>query len=393
MNSLALLPSILLFALAACSTGSSSKRASYGSAETHHQGSSGMSAQAATRHYVYVGSGDWSGTTGKLQVFAFDPASAALSPVQEIAVGNLNSFLAFHPTLPVLYAGDETGKKLRAYSIDRATGKLAFLNEATTSGGPVYISVDRTGKYALLAYYNEGSVEVFSLGANGSVESSVDQERTGEKAHSIVLDPAERFAFVPNLGSNTVSQLGFDPVTGKLSPNQPPTVARAGGPRHLAFSPSGDRAYVVNELDSTLSAFGYAGDGKLSDIETIPNTAPGYAGAKSGGDIHLTPDGKYLYATNRAGDKSTLGMYAVGSDGKLSPLGFENSRGSTPRHFAIHPNGKLLLVGNQDSNNVASFRISADGKLEHLATTPVGAKSFWVGFLVLSASANARHFG
>ena len=339
--------------------------------------------QAAHKTYVYVGSGDWSGTTGKLQVFSFDEPSTALTLVQELAVGNLNSFLAFHPTESVLYAGDETGKKLRAYSIDRATGKLAFLNEAPTSGGPVYISVDRAGKYALLAYYNEGSVEVFSLGANGAVQGSVDQERTGDKAHSIVLDPAERFAFVPNLGSNTISQLTFDKATGKLGANEPPSVARAGGPRHLAFSPSGDRAYVVNELDSTVSSFSYAGAGKLVDLETISNTAAGYSGAKSGGDIHLTPDGKYLYATNRAGDQSTLGTYAVGPEGKLSPIGFESSRGSTPRNFAIHPNGKLLLVGNQDSNNVASFRIGADGKLEHVATTPVGVKSFWVGFRVV----------
>lgn len=342
-----------------------------------------MSAQSSTRTFVYVGSGDWSGTTGKLQVFAFDTDSAALTPIQEIAVGNLNSFLAFHPTQSVLYAGDETGKKLRAYSIDRATGKLGFLNEAATSGGPVYISVDRAGKYALLAYYNEGSVEVFSLGRDGSVGGSVDREITGEKAHSIVLDPAQRFAFVPNLGSNTVSRLAFDAASGELSATLPPGISRAGGPRHLTFSPAGDRAYVVNELDSTVSSFSYAGDGELSELETISNTAAGYAGPRSGGDIHLTPDGKHLYATNRAGDESTLGMYTVGGDGKLSPIGFENSRGSTPRNFAIHPNGKLLLVGNQDSNNVASFRISAGGKLEHIATTPVGAKSFWVGFLVL----------
>jgi 6-phosphogluconolactonase len=435
MIRLTFLSSILLFALGACSNGSDAKPASggsggsggtndgggtsaggsggssgsggtsssggsnAGSGGTNDQGSgmtggmggssgsggeAGGGGQASGKTFVYVGSGDWSGMTGKLHVFSFDEQTTALSPVQELAVGNLNSFLAFHPTLDVLYAGDETGKKLRAYSINPETGELSFLNEADTAGGPVYVNVDSTGKYALLAYYNEGSVQVFALGENGTVGASVDQTQTGSKAHAVVFAPDEKFVFVPNLGSNSISQLAFDASTGKLTPHQPPTVERNGGPRQLTFSPAGDRAYVVNELESTLSAFSYDGAGALTHLETIPNTAPDFSGMKSGGDVQLTPDGKYLYATNRSNDASTIGMYAVGSDGKVSPIGFENSRGSTPRKFAIHPNGKVLLVGNHDSNNVASFRIGDDGKLEHVTTTPVGAKSFWVGFRVVT---------
>src|SRR5690606_25712561 len=124
--------------------------------------------------------------------------------------------------------------------------------------------------------------------------------------------------------------------------------------------------------------------------ETIPNTPPAHSGARSGGHVAVTPSGRYLYATNRAGLESTLGMYAIDDDGKLTNLGFEKTRGATPRHFAIHPSGELLLVGNQRSSNLATFRIGDDGKLENLVITPVGVKAFWVGFLVVPNCAEPR---
>jgi 6-phosphogluconolactonase len=345
-------------------------------------GTAGSGGQAPTKTFVYVGGGEYADGTGKLRVFDLDEETAALSPVDEVTIGWMNSFIAFHPTLNVLYAGDEQGKKLRAYSIG-ADGKLTFLNDATTTGGPVYVSIDKTGKFAFVSFYNEGSVQVFSLGADGSVGTSVDSENTGANAHSIVIDPTNSFVFVPNKGANAISQFALDATTGALTANTPPSAACEGGPRHLAFSANGDHAYVIAENGATITTFDYDdAAGTLTSVETIPVVPADFAGNKQAADIHVTPDGKFLYGTNRATTDSTIGMYSIGADGKLTNLGFENTRGSSPRNFSIHPNGKLLLVGNHDSDNVASFRILDDGKLEFIETTAVN-DAFWVGFRVV----------
>jgi 6-phosphogluconolactonase len=140
---------------------------------------------------------------------------------------------------------------------------------------------------------------------------------------------------------------------------------------------------VIAENEATITTFTYDDTaGTLTSVETIPVIPADFAGNKQAADIHVTPDGKFLYGTNRATADSTIGMYSIGADGKLTNLGFENTRGSSPRNFAIHPNGKLLLIGNHDSDNVASFRIQDDGKLEFIETTAIN-DAFWVGFRVV----------
>jgi 6-phosphogluconolactonase len=345
-------------------------------------GSAGSGGQGPTKTFVYVAGGEYSDGTGKVRAFELNEETAALSPVDEVTIGSMNSFVAFHPTLSVLYVGDEQGKKLRAYSI-AADGKLTFLNDATTTGGPVYVSVDKTGKFAFVSFYNEGSVQVFSLGADGAVGASVDSESTGANAHSIVVDPTNKFVFVPNKGANSVSQFALDATTGALTANTPPSAACQGGPRHLAFSANGDHAYVIAENDATITTFTYDdAAGTLTSVGAIPAVPADFSGNKQAADIHVTPDGKFLYGTNRAAADSTIAMYSIGADGTLTNLGFENTRGSAPRNFAIHPNGKLLLIGNHDSDNVASFRILSDGKLEFIETTAIN-DAFWVGFRVV----------
>ncbi len=352
-----------------------------GSGGSDATGGSG-GASVAMKTYVYLGSGDFNGDSGKLHVYQFNDATAALTPIETVDIGGLNSFGAFHPSKQYLYSADEAEGKLYAYAIDADDGTLTFLNEVSTSSGPVYATVDATGKYLLTAYYDGGGVEVFAIKADGSLGDSVDAESTGDNAHSIVLSPDNKFAFVPNLGDDNVSQFAFDASTGSLTANSPPTVSGSDGPRHLAFHPNGKYVYLLNELDSMLTLYDYSeGDGTFAMRTSVSNLPDGISN-KSSADVHATPDGKFLYATNRA-DQNSIAMHAIDADGSLSLLGHESTRGSSPRNFAIHPSGQWLLVANHGSNNLSSFSIQSDGKLEFIESPEPGAAVYWVGFLVL----------
>ena len=346
-------------------------------------GSGGGSAPSETRTYVYLGSGSWDGQGGgKLMVYAFDEETAALSFVQDVPAGDLNSFGAIDSLNKRLYATDEVAAKARAYTINAADGTLGFVNEVDTSDGAVFSTLDATGKYLLVAYYGAGGVEVYAVNADGSLGASVDSESTGSMAHSISLSPDNKFAFVPNKGSNYVSQFTFDASSGALTANTPATVPGGGdGPRHMAFHPGGLHAYLLNETDSGLTTFSVSNTaGTMTSMGSVPN-AESVAGSASS-DIHVTADGKFVYASNRE-DEHTIAMYSIGADGALTLLGREPSHGMTPRNFAIHPTSNVLLVGNQESNNVATFRIQADGRLQFIETTDVGAPVFWVGLALL----------
>lgn len=336
-----------------------------------------------TKTLVFFGMGEWGGS-GAIDGYLVDEETLALSEVSSLEVGTLNSFAAFHPEKPIIYVGDESEKKLRSYSIDPTTGKLTFLNDITTKGGPVYVSVDSTGQALLSAYYNEGSVEAFELASDGGLASSKSDLSTGTQAHAIVLSPDETFAFVPHKGDDNVMKLRFSAETANLEKGTPESVERSGGPRHLTFHPSGEFAYVVNELAATVTAFSYqAQDGVLDALGTYDAFEEG--ADKSGADIHVTPDGRYLYASNRSANDSTLAVFSVESDGTLTHQTFVDTRGSTPRNFAIHPSGDYLIVANQESNNVVTFRIQEDGSLEFVETTDTNGSVAWVGFLPRAA--------
>jgi 6-phosphogluconolactonase len=316
-----------------------------------------------------------------LRVYAVDTETGALTGPADTAVGDLNSFGAFSPSHDRLFIVDEAGSALRSYSVDAASGALTFGNEIATSGNPVHISVDQTGGFALVAYYNQDNVEVFPIDQDGSVGTAVDTEATGDQAHAIVLSPDNAFAFVPNKGANTVSQFLFDEETGALTANSTPTASVTGGPRHLTFGADGQAAYLITELDSAIAFMTYSeAEGTLSPSIFVSNLDPDFTGTPSGAEIQVTPDGAYVYGTNRAGAESTIGMYKVLEGGALEILGYESSHGEAPRNFAIHPNGDLLIVGNHDSNNLAVFRIGSDGLLEFVEAPDIGFPAYWVGF-------------
>ncbi len=327
-----------------------------------------------------------SGYAPDLAAFTVDPASGALGTKTDTPTpaGFSPSFLAVNPAATNLYAVSEvTPGLVAAYAIDRSTGALTFLNSVSSQGnGPAHLSVDASGKWVLVANYTDGKVAVLPVQAGGKLGDANGALSPGSNSHMIVVDPSNRFAFVPCKGSDYVAQLTFDAATGTLTPNGMPRVATAAGagPRHLAFHPGGKLAYLINENDSTITAYRLdLATGRLSAIETQSTLPQGATGANTGADVWVHPSGKLVYGSNR-GDDSIVVFAIDEATGKMTLRGHTKSGGNTPRDFTVDPSGAFLYAANQgipgsSAGNVTEFRIDpASGTLT--ATGPsVGVPS------------------
>lgn len=329
---------------------------------------------------VYFGT--YTGGDGKgIYVAELDRATGKLSPPQLAGEAVNPSFLAIHPTKKFLYAvgevSDFEGKKtggVSAFAIDPKSGALKLINQASSGGaGPCHLTVDATGKDVLVANYGGGSVACLPINDDGSLRpassfiqhegSSVDKQRQqGPHAHSINIDAANRYAIAADLGLDKLLVYRFDPAQGKLTPNDPPSVAlpAGGGPRHFAFHPDRQHAYACNEMLSTVSALSYDPKlGILKELQTISTLPAGGHPGNSTAEVRVHPSGKFVYVSNRGHD--SIAMFAVdAATGKLTPLGHESTRGKVPRNFNIDPSGKYLLAANQDSANIVVFEIDAE---------------------------------
>jgi 6-phosphogluconolactonase len=333
---------------------------------------------------VYVGAGSWSGDTGKIQVFSLDVETAGLELGQELEAGGAAAFMARSSDGRMLYVADETKGLLSSYAIDADTGHLSRINTLPCAGHPVYVALDGSGRSLTTCFFEEGKTEVFAIEADGALGASSCIVASGKESHCTVFDPTYRFLFVPTRGDNWIAQYRFDAVTRQLTPNDRARVPEApfAGPRHLAFHPNGRFAYLVNELDLTLSS--YACDPTSGTLARLQGNVPAAPAGSTGGasaDIHVHPGGKFLYLSNRQGDESNLAIFAVdATSGEVSLVGHELTRGRTPRNFALDPEGRLLIVGNQDSAEIAVFRVAAGGgKLSYLRSQPVAPGPFFVG--------------
>ncbi|HVQ55973.1 MAG TPA: lactonase family protein [Pyrinomonadaceae bacterium] len=330
-----------------------------------------------------------------IYLYRFDGRNGRITPDKIIKGVDEPSFLAIDRRRRFLYSVNETleyqGQKsgaVSAFAIDQRTGSLSFLNKQPSMGGaPCHISISNDGRFALIANYIGGNVAVLPIEERGSLGRSVDvrqHEGKGPKkqqeaphAHSVLLDDKNRFAFVNDLGTDKVVIYEFDRDTGKLSPNaaQPFYKARPGaGPRHFKIHNNGRFAFLVNELDMTVTSLHLdAKLGKMSEVQTLSTLPTGYAGTNSCADLHISPDGNFLYASNRGHD-SIVSYRIDRKTGSLQLIEHVPTGGRTPRNFAIDPTGSYLLAANQGSDSVVVFGIDRrTGKLSatgHTASVP-----------------------
>ena len=347
-------------------------------------------AEGKGKYLFYVGTYTEEGSKSKgIYAYRFDAGTGQITSLGLAAETTNPSFVAVHPNGRFLYAVNEiqnykgpNSGGVSAFSIDRSTGKLTFLNEVPSRGAdPCYITLDKTGKYVLVANYTGGSIAAFPVLEDGKLgEASAFVQHTGhgtnperqEKAHahSIDLSPDNRFAMVDDLGLDELFVYKFDSANGSLTPNDPPfaKLDPGAGPRHFALSPNGKFAYVVAEMHSTVTVFSNdEKTGTLHPLQTISALPKDFAGRNDDAEIEMHPSGKFLYVSNRGSD--TITVFSIDpAKGTLTPVAYTPTQGKEPRSFEIDPTGKFLFAANQKSDNIVVFRI--DPKTGRL--TPTG---------------------
>lgn len=336
--------------------------------------------------------GGWIGTyttqetgvvTGSAGIYGFqwDSTTGSLHDVHAAASGTNPSFLALHPNGRFLYAvneggGSATSDGISAFAIGAtgAAGPLSPLGSVSSMGkGPCHLMVDATGRWLFAANYGSGTIAVFPIqsdGRLGPARQTIQQHGSGPvpgrqqsaHAHEVVPSPDGRFLLAPDLGADRIFVYRFDAATGSLTPNDPAAgiVPPGYGPRHLVFSKDASLVYVVTELAARIMTMRWnAQSGVLTTIAETPALPADFTGTRSGAEIALHPNGKFLYSSNR-GDSNTIAIFRLGTDGVPVPAGRVSSGGKTPRYFGIDPSGRFLIAGNQDSSTIAIFAIDPD---------------------------------
>lgn len=327
----------------------------------------------STSYRIFVGTGTGEADEG-IYTFRFDGSSGALTPVGDVTPIMNPSYLTLSPNGQHLYSVRETSDSatVRAYDVHDSTGELTLLNEVSAAGsGPCYVSTDAAGDWVFVANYVSGTVAMFPVADDGSLEEAVDvaqhqgssvhpERQTGPHAHYADVDPQNRFALSTDLGIDRLHLYPLDTERGSLNEQnaREVSVPPGTGPRHLDFHPSGEYVYVLGELNGTVMAFRYgAEEGQMEQFQTVSTLPDTFSGSNKSADIHVHPSGELLYASNR-GDSDSIVMYSIDEEtGRLSLIGRQREHVRWPRNFAISPSGRFLLVANRRANTIVVFRI------------------------------------
>ncbi len=327
-----------------------------------------------------------------IEVLALDQVTGSLSPLDTIALPGNGMPLAIAPDRQHLYAAISTtidGAAVPQYvtfDIDQAHGMLTHRATIDAPGRMSHITVDRSGRHLLGASVSNDLVASHAIEPDGQLRAEATQVLTvPSKAHQITTDLGNRFAFVPNLGGDLVMQLTFDAATGQLSDNAPAQVAQPAGaaPRHIAHHPGGLFAYLLNEENGSIAAFTLdAATGTLAQFQTADFLPENFDGRPWGAQILVTPDGRFLYTSERT--SSTLACHAIDTEtGQLTSRATHPTE-ACPRNFAIDPAGQHLIAAGEKSNRVACYAIDqATGALDLKSTTETGAGPLWIEILEL----------
>jgi 6-phosphogluconolactonase len=323
--------------------------------------------------YVFVGSYNWNKNKKGIYVFKLDTVTGKLKKTTTVKNVLNPSYLTVSPNGNYIYACTDTktpnAGSVSSFEFKPQNKTLTFINSQKSGGeNPVYLSVHKNGKWLVNANYTEGSVAVHSLTVDGKIspivqnfsysEGSVNQERQDRShVHSSVFSPNYDFIFLPDLGADKIRCYQFDslqkePLQETKYPFTPATLGS--GPRHFTFHPNGKFAYCIEELTGTISAYKYE-NGKLDSIQRIAAHSDEFTDGFNSGDIHISPDGRFLYASNR-GEENNIAIFSIENDGILKTVGYQPTFGRTPRIFAIDSHGKFIIVANQSTGNLVVFK-------------------------------------
>ncbi len=306
-----------------------------------------------------------------ISIFEFEPESGELKLISKQPAGKNPSFLSIHPNGQYLYAVNELGEgTVSAFQIDHVSKTLTFLNRQVTSGSaPCYVSCDRDGKWLMVSNYGNGSLAIYPINKDGTLEPHSDSvqhqgsgpdavRQEGAHAHSIISDLQGEYILAADLGLDKVLLYTIDENSGKLRPHSFPSlsVPPGSGPRHMVFHPNNKYFYVANEMGNTVTACTWSQEnGVLDAFQTLPTLPSDFSDNSSVADIHISPGGKFLYVSNRG--HNSLAVFMVQEDGSLVPSGHVSSAGRWPRNFALTPSGSHLIAANEHTDNLVVFSL------------------------------------
>ncbi|MFI5160541.1 MAG: lactonase family protein [Sphingobacteriales bacterium] len=313
------------------------------------------------------------GTSKGIIVYRFYVETGKLSYLSEIDDVSNPSYLCLSKDNKFIYAVNEDGKNggVSAFTFEPNVGTMKFLNRQSSAGAdPCYIAIDEDRKNAFVANYSSGSLAVLPINADGSLKapSQVIQDKgkgpdaarqEGPHVHMAYFSPDEKYLIYNDLGTDKMNIMRYRPSKPEpLTPESVVSVKPGNGPRHVVFSNNHKNLYLLQEMGSAINVYDWNG-GKVKEIQTIGLRPEGFKGTNGAAALHISPDGQYLYATDRL-DASGIVIYWIDpSNGKLALVGRQSTFGKNPRDFAIDPSGRYLVVANQDSDNILVFRINA----------------------------------
>jgi 6-phosphogluconolactonase len=346
---------------------------------------------------LYVGCRDPG--KGTIEHYRIEPQTGVVAKIDQVLAGAEVSNTAWNAAQTILYVAHTDTGRITTFKRNLVNGKLKLQAAVQVPGEPLptdnpatqTLEVDATGKWLLAANYTANTVLVYAIKPDGSVGDLVDSLTDGLNAHQTLLNNTNEFALVPYYGSNFIAVYDFDAATGQLSAHVPLTTAipaADSGPRHLALHQNAKWLYAITENAGSIALFDFDNTtAALSHVETVSSVAADFVGAvKSGSEIEIAGTGKFLYVSNRTDGvaEGNVGAYAISEvDGKLTPLEHHQTHGKTPRQFSLSPDGKLLVVGNQGSDNMSVFQVNTTtGKLIYVDTTNTCAVPFFARMAV-----------
>ena len=344
---------------------------------------------------VYIGAYTQSHSTG-IYVYRLDLSNGALSYLATSPPLDEPSFLVIDSNQRYLYAVNETKEfageatgAVSALEIDRQSGGLTLLNQQPSGGmEPCHLDIDADNRYIAVSNYGSGSVSMLPIRADGGLgppqtvthegSSILSPRQDQPHAHSITIDPSNRFAVAADLGMDKILVYRLNRDDGVLEPHDQLAVQAGAGPRHMAFHPVGHFAYLINEIDNTINAYAYDGDaGRLQQVQSVSTLPPEFDGPSGTAEVRVHPSGKFLYGSNRGHD--SIAIYAIDAGtGYLRVVDYEPTLGRHPRNFNLDPSGRFLLAANHGSDSIFSYWVDqSTGEL-----TPTGYGTDEVGMPV-----------